>query len=486
MGQLCVNQFYQAVDATAPICIAHWAHTQEQVFIAVLLWAALLLLAVLWTYASRRQRRQLRVDEIGFSLKYRRWARTSRAAALINRPVQLVTSAGIFGFMISRCNSYEVSLVGYVCMSVLYAVALVDAGVRFLAARYKVPHCFAPMTILECLMVAAHCQVGFGSTKLIGGVATRSWLDFSIMRPIFILRSYLEMEKHVPRSSRAWMIVRLAVKVLLLIMFGAATMFFLETLGEMPFFQPNGFAHLYTCDTTGVVTRNQTECATPTETWSIMFSFYFTVVTLGTVGYGDNSPKTVLSRLLVIMFIVMGVILFSMEIENLINLYKSRQIGNPPFTPKPDARHVVVMGNPSFSQLSSILRELFHEDHMTATEHQQQHESGRLHAVVLGERKSKFTRALVAKLEADPIFAANVTYVAGTATKAEDLERARAKEAEAVFVFPDKLSEDPANEDATNIMRVLATKRYCGYVVLWVGCSKSHSNTHVYDCSCTF
>jgi hypothetical protein len=178
--------------------------------------------------------------------------------------------------------------------------------------------------------------------------------------------------------------------------------------------------------------------------------------TLGTVGYGDNAPKTVLSRLLAIMFIVMGVILFSMEIENLINLYNQRQIGNPPYKPKPDSKHVVVMGNPSFAQLSAILRELFHEDHFNGEDAEM------LHAVVLGERKAKFAKDLVARLKADPLFAVRITYVAGDATRAEDLERALARSAEAVFAFPDKLSGDPGEEYAMNIMRVLAAKRYCG------------------------
>ncbi|TMW56686.1 hypothetical protein Poli38472_006696 [Pythium oligandrum] len=458
MGWFCVNQYELQINGGAgetstPRCIAHWAHTQEQVLIALCIWGFVLLIAASWTVISRRQRRHLKADEIGFSLKYRRWARTSRTAAIINRPVQMITSLGIFFAMIDRCSSYEVSAAAYYCMTAFYVVALVDAGVRFLAARYKVLYCFAPLTILEILMIASHAQIGLGSTKMINGVPTRAWLDFSIMRPIFILRSYSEMEKHVPRSSRGWMMVRLAIKLLLLIMFGASAMFFFETLGEMPFFQQNGFAHLYSCED-GSVTRDSGEC--DSETWSIMFSFYFTVVTLGTVGYGDNSPKTVLSRLLAIMFIVMGVILFSLEIENLINLYKSRQIGNPSYQPKPESRHVIIMGNPSFTQLLSILRELFHEDHTSSDD------TGQLHAVVLGDRKSRFTKGLVAKLEADPIFVARVTYVAGNPTRTEDLERALAKQAEAVFVFPDKLSDDPANEDALNIMRVLATRRYCG------------------------
>lgn len=201
--------------------------------------------------------------------------------------------------------------------------------------------------------------------------------------------------------------------------------------------------------------------------------------TLGTVGYGDNAPKTVLSRLLAIMFIVMGVVLFSMEIENLINLYNLRQVGNPPYKPKPDSKHVLVIGNPSFAQLSAILRELFHEDHASDLEGDQ------LHAVVLGDRKSKFTNGLVAKLKADPIFAARVAYVAGNPTRTEDLERSLARDAEAIFVFPNKLSNDPANEDAMNIMRVLAAKRFCGCVGLCLDelAVVSYNDYYVYVCS---
>ncbi|KAG6611317.1 Voltage-gated Ion Channel (VIC) Superfamily [Phytophthora cinnamomi] len=455
MGMICVNQNEEAnVTTSTPRCVADWAHTQEQVVHAAYLLAGLVLIALVWTAASRRQRKSLRKGELGFSLNCRRWARTSRAAAIINRPVQLLVSFGILGLTMSRLNSYDVTEWSYYTVLGLYAVSIVDDVVRFLASRYKLLFCFSPLTLLELLCLASNFGVGFGSVKVIGGVRTRTYLDFSVMRPVFILRSYLEMEKHIPRSTKGWMMVRLGIKILLMIMVGASIMFFLETLGEMPFFTNNGFAHLYSC-TDGSVTRlKSSECSD--ATWSVMFAFYFTVVTLGTVGYGDNAPQTVPSRLLAIMFIVMGIILFSMEIDNLISLYKLRQIGNPPYTPKPDSKHVLVIGNPSFAQLSAILRELFHADHMSDTDTQQ------LEAVVLGERNSKFTKPLITKLKADPIFASRVTYIAGNATRSEDLERSLARDARAVFVFPDKLTGDAATEDAMNIMRVLATKRYVG------------------------
>lgn len=43
------------------------------------------------------------------------------------------------------------------------------------------------------------------------------------------------------------------------------------------------------------------------EGWSWIDSFYFTVVTLTTVGYGDLSPSRGVSKLFTVLFILVGV-----------------------------------------------------------------------------------------------------------------------------------------------------------------------------------
>ncbi|RHY85196.1 hypothetical protein DYB35_009327 [Aphanomyces astaci] len=228
-------------------CFHDPAFVQQQLYVSFIIWASFLFFSILWVVASNQQNRSLKNDEVGFSLALRQWARKDRIAIIINRPVQLVASLGIFVILVNRCNYLSVDVAEYYIGLALYLAAFVDTLVRFCAAKQKISYAFSPYTILDIFSLASYFCVGFAPSLLINGTAARTWLDFSIMRSIFIYRSFMEMDSHFDTSTRGIMLFRLAVRCFLLLMWAASVMFFVEMTGEINAFVDNGFAHLYSC-----------------------------------------------------------------------------------------------------------------------------------------------------------------------------------------------------------------------------------------------
>ena len=46
------------------------------------------------------------------------------------------------------------------------------------------------------------------------------------------------------------------------------------------------------------------------EKWSWVDSFYFTIITLATIGYGDLVPTTAVGKLVTVIFVIIGVGIF--------------------------------------------------------------------------------------------------------------------------------------------------------------------------------
>jgi voltage-gated potassium channel Kch len=61
------------------------------------------------------------------------------------------------------------------------------------------------------------------------------------------------------------------------------------------------------------------------EKFSWINSFYFVVITLATIGYGDIVPKTDAGKLFTIFFIIFGLAIFSTLISNIVSTSKKRR-----------------------------------------------------------------------------------------------------------------------------------------------------------------
>jgi voltage-gated potassium channel Kch len=53
------------------------------------------------------------------------------------------------------------------------------------------------------------------------------------------------------------------------------------------------------------------------EGWTLIDSFYFAVVSMATVGYGDLAPKTNAGKLFTIAFLVVGIGIFVLAVSSL-------------------------------------------------------------------------------------------------------------------------------------------------------------------------
>ncbi|MCC7559410.1 MAG: NAD-binding protein [Methanobacterium sp.] len=79
------------------------------------------------------------------------------------------------------------------------------------------------------------------------------------------------------------------------------------------------------------------------QPWTV--SFYWTFVTIGTVGYGDYSPKTTLGMFFAISLIILGIGTFALAIESLVNLiFKRQQMKFMGLINVERSKHVVICG----------------------------------------------------------------------------------------------------------------------------------------------
>jgi voltage-gated potassium channel len=79
------------------------------------------------------------------------------------------------------------------------------------------------------------------------------------------------------------------------------------------------------------------------QPWTV--SFYWTFVTIGTVGYGDYSPKTTLGMFFAVSLIVLGIGTFALAVDSLVNLiFKRQQMKIMGLINVERSKHVVICG----------------------------------------------------------------------------------------------------------------------------------------------
>jgi len=181
--------------------------------------------------------------------------------------------------------------------------------------------------------------------------------------------------------------------------------------------------------------------------------FYFIVVSISTVGYGDINPSTTLSRTVVILMIVIAAILIPIQVKELTQLLSSNSLFREAYKPQPLEDHVVLFGHVNDRRkLERFCKEFFHKDRVAPNAPQ-------FHLVILSpEEPTEEVRSVLVS----PNYDTRVTYLIGTPLSIEDLQRAHVHSASAVFFLSNiEAKEEESQADGTaTVLRTLAVSDY--------------------------
>jgi len=177
-------------------------------------------------------------------------------------------------------------------------------------------------------------------------------------------------------------------------------------------------------------------------------TYYFLVVTMSTLGYGDISMKSFYGRILIILFILYEIYYVPTQTNKVLGiLSKSSVYETRSYTPHPNIKHIVITGFIDPSSANDLLVELFHEDHGNIA----------IHVVVLipGSPSKKLSDILE-----HGRYSEHITVIAGSPFNSKDLVRAAMDSAITCIIATNKFSKVPEKFDAGTILRTLAIKRY--------------------------
>lgn len=176
---------------------------------------------------------------------------------------------------------------------------------------------------------------------------------------------------------------------------------------------------------------------------------YFTLVTLGTIGFGDIVPRTTLGRMIVIItvFLLLALIpTLTTKLLSALNLSnKYSRIYYSKISDK--SKHLVLLGTSGIEGFEAFLNELYHEDHGIIE----------YHTVIMQNDVNESLVNLINKLP----YSDFIYYLSGNSLKNSDLERCKIEKSICVVLLANKQAKNSKQEDFYNILQAFSIKKYC-------------------------
>lgn len=191
---------------------------------------------------------------------------------------------------------------------------------------------------------------------------------------------------------------------------------------------------------------------------------YFLLVTMSTVGYGDIFAKTDIGRIFIVAFIMTSIGMFANFIPELVEIFGRRQVYGGSYKKERGKKHIVVCGHITFDSVSNFLNDFLHKDREDI------------------DVEIVFIHKMLPDLELEGLFKRHFTQVEffqGTVMDANDLQRVKIQSADACLVLANKYCQDPDQEDAGNIMRVISIKNFHADIKVIVQLMQYHNKAYL-------
>ena len=175
---------------------------------------------------------------------------------------------------------------------------------------------------------------------------------------------------------------------------------------------------------------------------------YFIIVSLTTVGYGEITPKSILSQAMIIALVIVILLVVPDQTSELINLSNSQTIyERKDYNSSEDVPFVVLIGNIGLDSLKSFCEEYFHKDHGKFYRHI---------VILVNKYPEKQIETFLNEKENNKF----IFYLQGDPMKNYDLLRADILKAKSCIIFSDKNTRDPFSEDQRALLLAIFVKKF--------------------------
>ena len=180
-------------------------------------------------------------------------------------------------------------------------------------------------------------------------------------------------------------------------------------------------------------------------------SFYFTIVTITTVGYGDITPNLWYAKLVTICIILTAFIILPAQITHVLQILLFRPLYLGEYIPQTHHKHIVISGILDYELLNRCLCEFFHPSHNPP-----EYSEYKFIVVILSPLKPTVQVDFLIKSQ----FKNRVEYYIGSAKSPADLNRVKLDSALAVYIISDVTTRSLRQEEDSIFLSVILIHKF--------------------------